>query len=60
MLKIQQIINGKVKYEDEIETYNYSVPQFIENGARKITIEYPTATIIIQPLQKENLKRMKS
>ena len=48
-MKIQQLKDGEVIYQDEIESYNYSVPQFIENGATKVTIEYPTSTVIIIP-----------
>lgn len=53
-MKLQQLIGSKVIYEDEIENYNHSVPQFIENGAQKITIEYPTTTVIIFPVSKEH------
>jgi len=50
MLKIQQLQKGKVVYEDTIENYNYSIPSFINNGAVKITIEYPISTIVITPI----------
>ncbi len=49
MIKIQQVKEGKVIYKDDIESYNYSVPQFIDNGAIKIIIKYPTTTIVITP-----------
>ncbi len=50
MIKLTQIKNGKVIYTAELEKYNYSVPQFIDNEALKITIEYSTSTIIIEPI----------
>ena len=48
-MKIQQWIDGELKYEADIEKYQHSVPHFIKNGATKITIEYPTSTVIIIP-----------
>ena len=52
-IKIQQIKNGVVVYDAEIENYDYSVPQFLKNGATKIIIEYPTSTITVQPIPKK-------
>ncbi len=49
MIKIQQLINGETKYEASIKSYNYDVPTFLANGAVKVTIEYPTSTIVITP-----------
>lgn len=46
-IKIQQFVKGKLEYEDMISNYDYHVNQFFENGATKITIEYPSSTIIV-------------
>jgi len=51
MIKIQQLINGVLKYEDEIENYKHNIHTFINNGATKITIEYPKTTIILTPVK---------
>jgi len=50
MLKIKQVADGKIIYEAEIENYNYSVPQFINNGATKVVVEYPTSTVVVEPV----------
>jgi hypothetical protein len=55
-MKIQQVKEGSVIYEDEIKEYNYSIPQLIKNGALKITIEYPTSTIIITTIKESEAK----
>jgi hypothetical protein len=53
MINIKQIIDGKVVYKADVESYNYSVPQFIQNGAVKITIKYPILTMIVTPKNQE-------
>jgi len=52
-MQIEQIIDGNIVYQDRIENYNYSVPQFLANGATKITIEYMSSTIIVTPVEGE-------
>jgi hypothetical protein len=49
MIKIQQFKDGVQIYEDDRDSYNYNIHQFIQNGAIKITIEYPRTTIIVTP-----------
>jgi len=52
-MKIQQLQNGEVVYEGDIEYYGHSIPQLIRNGAIKIIIEYPTSTVVIIPEKDE-------
>jgi len=56
MIKIKQTVGRKVIYEAEIKNYNYSIPTFINNGATKITIEYPTSKIELTPVNPPHLE----